>query len=137
MKSQLQETEKQLARLNQNEQTLKQECEQARSQLADIQRNETTIRTELANAQKKVKRDLFFIMIRRFTMFLFSTVNSVRRFGNVSLRMMMMNMMKINIISSNKSNNFDDSMNNLVVKWNVYVRVVPQPMNNREFLLAN
>ena len=57
MKSQLQETEKQIARLNQNEQKLKQDAEQARAQLTDIQRNETTIKTELTNAQKKVSFD--------------------------------------------------------------------------------
>lgn len=57
MKSQLQETDKQIARLNQNEQQLKQDAEQARAQLTDIQRNETTIKTELTNAQKKVGFD--------------------------------------------------------------------------------
>ena len=55
MKSQLQDTEKQLLRANQNEQKIKQECEHTRGQLAEVQRNETTLKSDLANAQRKVK----------------------------------------------------------------------------------
>lgn len=98
MKSQLEETEKQIARLNQNEQKLKQDADQARAQLADIQRNETTMKTELTKAQKKVK----FIELTYRSSVDFSTKISVRTFGNVSQKMTMMITMKINIISSKR-----------------------------------
>ena len=56
----MQDTEKQLLKAHQNEQKLKQECEHTRGQLSEIQRNETTLKSDLANAQKKVKRKIFF-----------------------------------------------------------------------------
>ena len=56
MKSQLQDTEKQLLRYQQNEQKLKIECEHTRAQLNQTQLNETTLKTDLINSQKKVSR---------------------------------------------------------------------------------
>lgn len=52
----MQDTEKQLLRVNQNEQRLKQECEHSRGKLAETQRNEATLKTDLANAQRKVNK---------------------------------------------------------------------------------
>lgn len=74
MKSQLQDTEKQLLRANQNEQKLKQECEHTRGQLADAQRNDTTLKSDLANAQRKVTKEFLEFISYRLR---FSIINSV------------------------------------------------------------
>ena len=68
LKSQLQDTERQVLKLSQNEQKLKQECEQVRSQLNESQHSETTLKTNLADLQRKVnifKNELYHRM-RRF-----------------------------------------------------------------------
>jgi DNA anti-recombination protein RmuC len=54
LKAQLQDTDKQLLRVNQNEQRLKDEYEQARGQLAELQQSETKVKADLANALKTV-----------------------------------------------------------------------------------
>jgi hypothetical protein len=75
LKSQLQDNEKQLLRVQQNEQKLKQECEHTRGQLAEIQRNETTLKSDLANAQRKVKKNILNFIL--FIQFLFVKHNQL------------------------------------------------------------
>jgi len=69
LKSQLQDTEKQLLRYQQNEQKLKIECEHTRAQLNQTQLNETTLKTDLINSQKKVSRAFWIIIKKRIVFF--------------------------------------------------------------------
>jgi DNA repair exonuclease SbcCD ATPase subunit len=108
LKSQLQDTEKQLLRLNQNEQKFKQECEQARAQLAESQRQEATLKGELSKRQGKVRR-------RHPSRDAFTALSSIKScvivFGNVYqvLMTMMMTTMKMSTIFSNWYNNFKNN----------------------------
>ena len=108
LKSQLQDTEKQLLRLNQNEQKFKQECEQIRIELSESQKREENIRNDLTKYKDKVTKMKIQSNNEENTSIRSRSAMKIFAIscGKISLEIKMKNLMKKKIIFRQKSTNF-------------------------------